>query len=617
MRQILLLTTILPATLLCLTQTYTFTEVLSPVATVRWRADETASTIFIAVTAKTQGWVGLGLSLGAGMLNADMAIAWVGDDGKGAVSDRTTIGFSTRSEPRVDASQDWKLLASNQTADGWLEVELSRAYDTCDPDDVPVTLGTSKVLVAVASTDPVGGKAPFHDVGMWSRSINLRTRSTIDSAVPAGAVARAVAFDTPVTLPAAATYYHCFATRIAKGPATHMVAFDVAVTEAAKYGQFVHHVLLYRCAAPLPDAVRQFMGDCYGTSGGVQPPTEIRQCNGGEVQATWAIGGGLFVFPPDVGLELRSETADVDFVIEVHFSNPLKSRTVVPSVGLTLYETAPRAKTAGIMALGMLESGIMVPPGTTLNLGGVCEAACTSQAVPASGVTAFGLLLHGHNAMKRMAVRQVRGTQELRPLMVDDTYDNGFQKFDHLGSIAIQPGDRLYTTCSWTNSGTLPVYGGLGTTDEMCRAYLMYYPKVQASVCMSNLDIVTALTTFTASVSKQGLKSSDVVAALTKAFSTEDPVQRQNALSAAGITWTDSQSKALVSALTSTPHTTDCSKSTTSGVIPSTVTAYTDAGACKTATPTTPKKASASGQAIIPHWLALAAALAALALALQ
>lgn len=61
-----------------------------------------------------------------------------------------------------------------------------------------------------------------------------------------------------------------------------------------------------------------------------------------------------------------------------------------------------------------------------------------------------------------------------------------FFSFDH--PVVVKPGDELRTTCTYSSQGLgKSTFFGKGTHDEMCFAFLKYYPKQKAKVqrCLS------------------------------------------------------------------------------------------------------------------------------------
>ena len=67
---------------------YPFSSVLfaagdgSPLYTLYWNFDTAEQTITFAVKARTNGWVGFGISPNGGMVNSDVVIGWVNNEGQ-------------------------------------------------------------------------------------------------------------------------------------------------------------------------------------------------------------------------------------------------------------------------------------------------------------------------------------------------------------------------------------------------------------------------------------------------------------------------------------------------------------------------------------------------------
>ena len=67
---------------------YPFSSVLkadaggNPIYTLYWNFSTVEQTIRFAVSVQTNGWVGFGISPNGGMVNSDVVIGWVNDDGQ-------------------------------------------------------------------------------------------------------------------------------------------------------------------------------------------------------------------------------------------------------------------------------------------------------------------------------------------------------------------------------------------------------------------------------------------------------------------------------------------------------------------------------------------------------
>jgi hypothetical protein len=100
-------------------------------------------------------------------------------------------------------------------------------------------------------------------------------------------------------------------------------------------------------------------------------------------------------------------------------------------------------------------------------------------------MTLFAGMMHMHAAGKSMQLQHLRDGKELPKLLSDNYYDAKYQEFQSISG-ELQPGDQLLTTCTWdTSARTSPTMGGLGTEEEMCFSYLLYYPKVGVEKCLS------------------------------------------------------------------------------------------------------------------------------------
>ena len=93
MKQLLALVSFLLGLLRCcvsvgLEDEYPFSSVLrtdangDPVYTLHWNFSVADEMIMFGVSVSTNGWVGLGISPTGGMINSDVAIGWVNDEGE-------------------------------------------------------------------------------------------------------------------------------------------------------------------------------------------------------------------------------------------------------------------------------------------------------------------------------------------------------------------------------------------------------------------------------------------------------------------------------------------------------------------------------------------------------
>lgn len=129
------------------------------------------------------------------------------------------------------------------------------------------------------------------------------------------------------------------------------------------------------------------------------------------------------------------------------------------------------------------------------------------QIFPKDGINVVSVLLHSHLAGRKLKLRHLRGGNELAPLVQvtsyintivmqpskclfpfqDDHYDFNYQQSRSLThEIKVLPGDSLITECTYsTLERKKPTLGGYATSEEMCLAFVLHYPKTELAGCYS------------------------------------------------------------------------------------------------------------------------------------
>jgi len=102
----------------------------------------------------------------------------------------------------------------------------------------------------------------------------------------------------------------------------------------------------------------------------------------------------------------------------------------------------------------------------------------------------FANLLHAHLIGSKLRTRHFRNGVELEPIQEDNNYDFDFQEQRYLPKERIiKSGDYLLTECVYdSRQRTRLTLGGLSSREEMCLSFLVYYPKVQLTTCLSRLQ---------------------------------------------------------------------------------------------------------------------------------
>jgi hypothetical protein len=116
-----------------------------------WNYSMQNEEILFEIHCKTLGWVGFGLSPTGNMVNSDIAIGWVDNNGKAYLYDT----YATAEEaPLVDAKQDFNLIDAKQI-DGYTILKFSRKFITCDKqNDFEIKKETNRLILAWNDKDP-------------------------------------------------------------------------------------------------------------------------------------------------------------------------------------------------------------------------------------------------------------------------------------------------------------------------------------------------------------------------------------------------------------------------------------------------------------------------------
>ncbi|XP_068199465.1 DBH-like monooxygenase protein 2 homolog [Antennarius striatus] len=438
---------------------------------IKWGFDELRENITILLVVNTTGWVGLGFSPNGGMQGSDIIMGGVRSDGS-YFKDYYATGNSM---PLEDTHQSYTLLDATEI-DGQTKLRFKRSIISCDTQDFSITAQSIKVIYAYGTTDSIS----YHQGLRGTKDVNLlnfRTRSTLNNHKYLSATMDKV----PVA--ALETYYHC---RIMKLPALNAKHHIYLIKPLIEHPDIVHHQLLYRCP---PFVTEPYNGDC--------SKSEI----GGacfHIVAAWAVGGEDFEFPENMGIPVGGETTDVFYRLEIHYSN-VKTGTI-DSSGLRLYyrPLSSDVQQHDIYDVGILATGLI--PGFTLpykippnverfHTFGLCNTSQMFELLDTQpDLNVFAVALHTHYTGIEIEVVHVRNGKMIDYINVDRNYNFELQQAVNLGSIkTIKKGDEILVECVYsTVNRTKVTKQGLGSYDEMCLAFLFYYPAINISACLSH-----------------------------------------------------------------------------------------------------------------------------------
>jgi len=440
------------------------------------------------LTVATQGYVALGFSATGAMKGADMIIAWITDQDQLHISDRYAIGTSS---PLLDEVQDFQELSFERNA-SHTRVRFARAWDTCDTlHDYAITKNdATRVMFAYHPSTPADPSAlPYHTT-RGAKTLYLREPQS-EAWQPEGGVKvweiRAPGVDIPATVQ---TLYWC---NIVKVPPIeekhHIVRMEPILDEAS--GAVPHHVVLYECRIEDSELyLEQWVGHKGAQCHTPAMPDLFTVCS--FILVAWGIGSDGTTMPAEAGYPMHEKYGGATYLMmETHYDNYQREEVSGDRSGLRLYYT-PRLRPhdLGQATIGhMFDASIIVPPGEPRwDVRGHCSSECTRDLLPAEGVLLTTGLLHAHLLGQAITLRHIRDGQELEPILRDDNYDFNYQQDRMMENPRrILPGDHLIVECTYNSlQRNKTSYGGIGTYEEMCNAFISYYPRVEAfSWCAS------------------------------------------------------------------------------------------------------------------------------------
>ncbi|XP_070781695.1 DBH-like monooxygenase protein 2 homolog [Enoplosus armatus] len=435
----------------------------------KWGFDDLQGNITFKLVVNTTGWVGFGFSTNGGMKGSDIVMGGLGPSGS-YFKDYHATGNSM---PLVDEQQSYTLLSLTES-EGQTIVTFERSIQSCDDQDFHITAQPIKVIYAYGSTDEI----TYHAARRGTKEVNL-LNYTPRTILTNGNFLNATVDN--INLPPIHTYYHC---KVMKFPTLNTKHHIYLVEPVIEHHDIVHHMLLYRCPSFVTEPYDK---PCYGGDIG-------DACFG--VVATWAVGGGVSELPENAGIPVGGEDREMFYRLEIHYNNPNNITGRTDSSGLRLYYTAQLRQhdvgimTAGLQTLDHLQYNIP-PKASQFHTYSVCNTSIFSQRVnPLPDLHVFAVLMHTHLAGRKVRVGHYRNGKQIDFLGLDENYNFEMQQMTNLGNIkTIKQGDEIAVECTYsTINRTRVTQMGLATTDEMCLAFLFYYPAIEISTCVSHPD---------------------------------------------------------------------------------------------------------------------------------
>ncbi|CAH1243297.1 MOXD1 [Branchiostoma lanceolatum] len=452
-----------------------------------WKFDD--EKIEFEAHVQTTGWFGMGLSPNGGMPGSDIVIGWV-KDGKAHLTDRYA---DAKAQPPVDESQDWELVSGYENGTHTV-LRFNRKLTTCDEKDRVISGDTMRVIWAWHDQDPdeasgVSGPS-YHGSNRGTRATLLLQRIVPEQTISTGTTYTHDLLMNNVSVPGNQdTTYWCQLFKMPELGGKHHVIKAEPIVQPGNEGT-VHHLLVYTCKKN-PNITIMPEGhpghQCYTPN----MPGDWMECYQGSIMLAWAIGSGDIVYPEHVGYPISEDDDSGYVMMEMHYDNPLLASGIRDSSGIRLtYTPELRDNDLGTLEVGVLVNKYhVIPPHVQeFTSAGFCSTRCLNAFLEEHGqpIHIISANLHSHLLGVKLNARLIRDGVEI-DIVRDDNYDFNLQYERKLKEeLTIYPGDILITECIYDSSHKdFVTYGGLGTPEEMCETFFMYYPKFNLSRCDS------------------------------------------------------------------------------------------------------------------------------------
>lgn len=443
-------------------------------AAVHWNVED--EHLHLAIAVRATGWLGFGIGEAGGMLGADMVLF------ETLKPDQIVDAYTTDTRFPIpdDCPSDWDLVSFHINEEvGLMMVEFKRRLHTDDPQDKSIFNDLStlvpphRIIAAWSDSAEVGyhglncarGAIRFYgtedDASTFMDDMNAKAEGSF--------LVTSIEHEIP---PIETQYFKTCVTRddlIDQGVLNmtdllNIIGFEPVIQES--HEAYVHHYTMYGYPTP----------EC---------PTKMGMQ---ELVYVWAPGEGPVSLPDYLGTPLFGEDGFQSFEIEVHYNNPGLIEGIIDSSGVRVYWTShSRDQQVGILSLGdpiIRLMGQSVGDGLSMH-SFECPGSCS--ALLGQSVTVLREYLHMHEIGARMTNEQIRNGKIIRQAAID------FWEFDQNGNAAIQqdpyvvePGDGFKTSCYYNGDGRV---FGIASSEEMCMAFLYYYPRLKIPVEEMNLEM--------------------------------------------------------------------------------------------------------------------------------
>ncbi len=390
----------------------------------------------------------------------------------------------------LDDQQDYQVLSGYQNETHTV-IRAKRPWKTGDEDDFDIAKDTVRVIWATGASDQLS----YHEKRRGTKSVLFRNWANpkgLNEADYKTWDIKVNNFEIPGDND---TLYYCQVFTIpeeTRDVKHHIVGYESLIKSGNE--AFVHHMVLYECIFPdeieaqhVSLEMQKLAENGYGEECRTpNMPIHWHYCLTNTAFG-WAVGGEGLALPQEAGLPIGGNKHTSYFILETHYDNPNLEKGVIDASGMRVFYTEElRPNDLGALSIGsMISPRQFIPPGRTeFRTIGMCGSHCT-QKLGDDGVTLTAVLLHSHLLGRKLRLRHIRDGLELEAIAEDNAYDFNYQTSREVKG-QILPGDDLIMECDYDSSQRVNyTIGGESTREEMCLAFLLYYPRRDVNFCVS------------------------------------------------------------------------------------------------------------------------------------
>ena len=406
------------------------------------------------------------------MTGADMAVGYTDDNGDFKLENRHATGFVF---PEVSEDQQNNIrLKEGHQQDGVTAFTFEKKNNAdCLQNQVNVAKDSWQWFIYAFSDDNTFAQHGPGDNGKKYVKIGTGETVSVNEVRDLDNTKNFTLVQPELTIPTDETTYCYSLHKMPAGKKNYLLG-----ERPTRSSDLLHHLVVYACYG-LSDTDT----DMVGKKANCNWEEFSNPCNGFVTE--WAPGMSGRTFESGYGKPFGEDHYEY-VMLETHYNNPEGIEGEKDTASFTfLYTDEPVETEIGTLTLGDLQvSGWFLEPGQELVAHStVCTPECTER-WPSEGITAFSVFHHMHYRGRNARVQIIRDGKEITPLSSLRDFEYGYQFSKSLDQIKLLPGDKFITTCEYdTSKDTQPVPGGQPSKDEMCFAWVDYYPANSVLAC--------------------------------------------------------------------------------------------------------------------------------------